>query len=135
MTRFPIRDPAVAKAYDAFLPQQREGLLSLRNLIFETAEQTEGVGRLEETLKWGQPAYLTPETKSGSTIRLGRPKQGGIAIYAHCQTSIIADFQSLFPDEMTYEGNRAVHFTPEDELPMEALTMLIRSALTYKLRR
>ena len=108
--------------------------MRLRELIFETAEQTEGVGRLEETLKWGQPAYLTPETKSGSTIRLGRPKQGGIAIYTHCQTSIIADFQSLFPDELTYEGNRAVHFEMDKALPLDKLQLLIRSALTYELR-
>lgn len=35
----------------------------LRDLIFEVAEATEGVGSLEETLKWGEPAYLTSEKK------------------------------------------------------------------------
>jgi hypothetical protein len=41
---------------------------------------TPGVGALHETLKWGQPAYLTPETRSGTTLRLGVPKSGGYAI-------------------------------------------------------
>ena len=35
----------------------------LRQLIFETAAATEVVGELEETLKWGEPSYLTPKTK------------------------------------------------------------------------
>lgn len=49
-------------------------LLALRRLIFDTAKATKGVGVLQETLKWGQPSYLTPQTKSGSTIRIDRVK-------------------------------------------------------------
>lgn len=79
-------DPNVERVFAAF-PQGDQGcLLALRELIFEVAGRTEGVGEIQETLKWGQPAYLTPQTKSGSTIRLGIPKKGGFAIYTHCQT-------------------------------------------------
>ena len=47
----------------------------LRNIIFEVAKNTEGVGELVETLKWGEPAYLTSKTKSGTTIRIDwKPK-------------------------------------------------------------
>ena len=109
--------------------------LRLRGLIFETAAATPGVGALEETLKWGQPAYLTPETKAGSTLRLGLPKDGGFALYAHCQTTIVSDFRSLFPDAFAYEGNRAVRFDAGGALPREELTLLIRSALTYHLNK
>jgi len=130
----PFENPAVAAAYLSFPPLMREGLLALRKLIFETAAETAGVGTLEETLKWGQPAYLTPETKSGSTIRLGLPKQGGFALYAHCQTTIIPDFRSLFPDEFHYEGNRAVHFEEGAPLPLDPLRLLVRNALTYHLK-
>lgn len=131
----PFEDPAVAAAYESFPPREREGLLVLRDLIFETAAETPGVGRLEETLKWGQPAYLTPETRSGSTIRLGLPKQGGFALYTHCQTTIIPDFRSLFPDDFHYEGNRAVHFNEGTSLPLDPLRLLIHSALTYHLKQ
>lgn len=130
----PFESPAVAAAYESFPSQVRQGLLTLRSLIFETAAETPGVGTLEETLKWGQPAYLTPKTKSGSTIRLGLPKQGGFALYAHCQTTIIPEFRSLFPDEFQYEGNRAVHFRESTSLPLDPLRLLIRSALTYHLK-
>lgn len=129
----PIADPKVAAAFEVFAPDEREMLLQLRRLIFEVAAETKGVGRIEETLKWGQPAYLTPETKSGSTIRLGVPKSGGIAIFAHCQTSIISDFDAVFPGDFTLDGNRAVLLPTDADLPLDALRMLIRSGLIYHL--
>ena len=135
MTRFPIEDPAVSDAFAAFPETDRVALMELRELIFETAAETDGVGRLEETLKWGQPAYLTPETKSGSTLRLGKMKSGDVAVFAHCQTSIIADFRSLFPDDFNYEGNRAVCFSAGEAVPLEKLRLLIGSALNYRLRK
>ena len=133
--RPPFEDPAVEAAFAAFPAPARRGLLTLRRLIFETAAETPGVGALEETLKWGQPAYLTPETGSGSTIRLGRPKQGGLALYTHCQSRLLPDFRDLFPEDFVYEGNRAVLFEEGAALPLDKLRLLIRSALTYRLKR
>lgn len=129
-----FRDPRVAAAFAAFPPEAAEGMLTLRRLIFRTAAETPGVGRIHETLKWGQPAYLTPETGSGSTIRLGCPKQGGFAIYAHCQTSVIADFAALFPGDFVIEGNRALVFRHPSDIRTEPIRILIASALTYHLR-
>ena len=48
----------------------REKIDALRTLILDTAKSLEDVGHIEETLKWGELAYLTPDTLSGSTIRL-----------------------------------------------------------------
>src|ERR1017187_6318715 len=81
-------DPAVAAVFNAYPTPLKARLLALRRLIFETAKTTKGVGALEETLKWGQPSYLTPETKSGSTIRIDRVKStpNQYAVYFHCQT-------------------------------------------------
>ena len=134
MTHRPFSDPAVKAAFDEFPSDARTPLLALREMIFEVAETTPGVGGLEETLKWGQPAYLTPETKSGSTIRLGVPKDGGAALYAHCQTTIISDFRTHFPDEFVYEGNRAVRVDPEKPLERDLLKLLMTRALTYHLK-
>jgi len=130
----PFKDSDVDARFAGFPAPARAGLMELRSLIFETAAATPDVGVIRETLKWGQPAYLTEESKSGSTIRLGAPKQGGFAIYTHCQTSIISDFQSLFPNDFVYEGNRAIHFTNHQVPPSEPLRLLILSALTYHLR-
>ena len=130
----PFADPAVAAAFAAFPDRLRPALLSLRRLIFDVAAKTPGVGPLEETLKWGQPAYLTPETRSGSTLRLGLPKTGGFAVYAHCQTTIIPDFQALFPDDFTFEARRAVWFDDAEALPLDKLEWLVHRALTYHLK-
>ena len=70
-----IADPKVEEAFSVYSPAVRKKLMMLRSLIFDVASKTEGVGELEETLKWGQPSYLTKTTKAGSTIRLGREKR------------------------------------------------------------
>ena len=62
---------AVIEAYPA--PVRRK-LEAVRRLILDTARKTEGVGALEEALKWGQVSYLTSESKSGSTVRIDRVK-------------------------------------------------------------
>lgn len=127
----PFASADVARRFADFPEDARTGLLALRAMIFETAAALPEVGRVEETLKWGQPAYLTPETRSGSTIRLGLPRDGGFAIYAHCQTSIIPEFRDLFPDDFVYEGNRAVRFTAGRALAHDKLRLLVARALTY----
>ncbi len=130
----PFQDLHVKARFEALPEPARTGLLRLRRLIFQVARELPEVGRLEETLKWGQPAYLTPDTKSGSTIRLGLPKTGGFAIYTHCQTSLISDFRGIFRDHFEYEGNRAVHFRDADAIQPEKVRMLISRALTYHLK-
>ena len=66
----PFEHAGVAQAFEAYPPNIREKLLILRELIFETAASIEGVGKLEETLKWAEPAYVTSQSKSGSAVRI-----------------------------------------------------------------
>ena len=107
--------------------------MKLRKLIFDVAHGTEGVGELEETLKWGQPSYLTKQSKSGSTIRLGREKktEGDFAIYFKCQTTLVPTFKELFKNKFRYEGNRAILFNVKDKIPARELRRCIAMALTY----
>jgi Domain of unknown function (DU1801) len=129
----PFADAAVARTFDAYPPAMRRKLLALRALIFKTAAATDGVGELEETLKWGEPAYLTTQSRSGSTIRIdwkrARPSQ--YAMYFNCQTSLVDTFRSLFPHELTFEGNRAIVFEAGAKVPADALSFCIAAALTY----
>ena len=129
-----FEDQDVAAAFDTFEPAARKRLLAVRELIFDTAASTADVGRLHEALRWGQPAYLTPQTKSGSTLRLGVPAPGMIALYAHCQTTLIEDFHEQFP-EIAIEPKRAVLLHEDEQLPELAVVNLIRAALTYHLRK
>ena len=130
-------DPAVAAVFGAYGKDVQAKLLQLRRLIFDTAQETEGVGELEETLKWGQPSYLTPHSKSGSTIRIDRAKAGRdqVALYFHCQTNLVATFRELYPRELRYDGNRAIVLDVKDEMPEQALRHCISLALTYHLKK
>ena len=64
--RGPAPDQAAAAVFASYPPALRKKLTALRTLIFDVAKKTEGVGALEETLRWNEPAYLTP-SKAGST--------------------------------------------------------------------
>src|SRR6266481_3567216 len=99
----------VEAVFNAYPRPLKARLLALRRLIFQTAKATPGVGALQETLKWGQPSYLTPETKSGSTIRIDQVKAeaGQYAVYFHCQTNLVETFRELYP-ELRYGGNRSI---------------------------
>jgi Domain of unknown function (DU1801) len=132
-----VRDPAVAAVFDAYPKPLKTRLLALRRLIFETARATKGVGALQETLKWGQPSYLTPETKSGSTIRIDRVKAnpGQYAVYFHCQTDLVETFRELYPTEMSYGGNRCIVLDVAQKLPDAELRHCVALALTYHLRK
>lgn len=129
----PFQEAAVAQAFDDFPPRIRQRLLSLRELIFRTAASTDGVGALQETLKWGEPAYVTAQSGSGSTVRVGRSKSGPdrYALYFHCQTNLVDTFRTLFPDDFQFEGNRAIVFDAGDRVPLAQLAFCIAAALTY----
>jgi hypothetical protein len=124
----------VEAVFDAYPRPVKTRLLALRRLIFDTAKTTKGVGTLEETLKWGQPSYLTPETRSGSTIRIDqvKPEPGQYAVYFHCQTNLVETFRELYP-ELRYGGNRSILLDARDKVPEAALRHCVALALTYHL--
>lgn len=124
----------VAAAFEAFPPNERAGLMTLRDLILTVAAETPGVGPVSEELRWGQPAYLTPKTKSGSTLRLGVPKTGGFALFVHCRTWLIDDFRAFTGPEWQIDGARAVLFSEPGQTGHPAIRNLIRNALTYHLQ-
>jgi Domain of unknown function (DU1801) len=127
-------DPTVRAVFDATAPEPRAGMHVLRQLIFDVAARLPKVGRIDESLRWGVPAYLTSETRSGSTLRIGAPRAGGFALYCNCQTSLIADFRDLMGEAFCYEGNRAVVFRTAEELDAERIGMLVARALTWHQR-
>lgn len=128
-----IQNPAVAAVFDNYPNAIKTKMLQLRQLIFDTASSIGEVGELEETLKWGEPAYLTLQSGSGTTIRIDRKKGSDthFAMYLHCQTDLIDRFRSRFPGTFHFEGNRAIVFQTGQDLSLEALRVCIAEALTY----
>ncbi len=134
MRRFvDARVAAVFKGYPAGL---RTRLMALRELVFDTAAGTPGVGPLDETLKWGQPSYLAAESGSGTTVRLDRLKnRDGYAIYFHCQSGLVDQFRTMYPDTFAYEGKRAIVFETGTRVPVRALRHCLALALTHHARK
>lgn len=128
-----LSNPEVAAVFAEYPPAMRGRLMHLRQLIFDTAADIDGVGELEEALRWGEPAYITSESKSGSTIRIDRRKSSDTqyAMYFHCGTNLVERFRTAFPHEFRYEGNRAIVFDEDEDVPVEALRTCIEWALTY----
>lgn len=132
----PVMSPEVSAVFSSYDAETQTGLLALRRLVFDTAEETPGVGQLQETLRWQQPSYLTPQTKSGSTIRIaptGTKSNADYAMYFICHTDLVERFRSLFGDRFHYDGNRALEFSLGAEIPSNELRQCIAMALTYHL--
>jgi len=129
----PIQDAAVAAKFESYPLAVRAKLLQLRQLIFDTAEELDQVGAITEVLKWGEPAYLTSQTGSGSTIRIDwkpiSPDQ--YAMYFNCKTTLVDTFRSIFPSEFKFEGNRALVFNLAKSIPEDAVRHCVGAALTY----
>jgi hypothetical protein len=123
-------NPAVQDVFSSYPANVKNQMKQLRRLVFEAANEIEGLQTLEETLKWGEPSYLT---KHGSTVRMDwkekSPNQ--YAIYFKCTSKLVPTFREIYPTEFTYDGNRALVFSLDEKLPAEALKHCIKVALTY----
>ena len=119
--------------FRAYPPPLCKKLAAVRRLILDTARKTEGVGAIEETLKWGQPSFLTSQSGSRSTIRIDSLKSDPqrYALYFHCRTNLVSTFRNAYPEIFRYEGNRAIILRADDALPEEPLRHCIALALTY----
>ena len=128
---FPNKD--VQKVFDAYPEHHRKEMFVVRDLIFEVANSIEGVGEIEETLKWGEPSYLTSESKTGTTIRIDWKSKtpGYYAMYFNCQTNLVERFRNDFADDFEFEGDRAILFPVDRPIPVGPLSKCIAAALTY----
>lgn len=126
----------VDSALARFAPPVRARLLAIRAVIFAVAARSETIGPLTETLKWGEPAYLTEATGSGTTVRLGVSKQapGQGAVFVNCRTSLVSEFRAQFAEEFAYEGTRALILPADGPLPEGPLAICLHAALTYHRR-
>lgn len=123
----------VAAVFDSYPGNMKTKLLFLRQLIVETAAALEGIGEIEETLKWGEPSYLTPESKSGSTIRIAwkESRKEQYSMFFKCTADLVPAFRSKFPHKFNFGENRSIDFTLEDDVPVRELKLCVALALTY----
>ena len=125
-----IDSPDVARVFECYPASMRRKMLRLRQIVLDTASETEGIDAVEETLKWGEPSYLA---RGGSTIRIDWKEKtpGQYAIYFNCNSSLVETFKAVYGEAFTFEGKRAIVFGANEELPVEELKHCISLALTY----
>ena len=125
-----IQNPDAKSKFQSYPPKVRKQMKKLRNLVLETAKETEGLEQLEETLKWGEPSYLT---KHGSTLRMDwkEKKPDQYALYFKCTSKLIISIREVYGDLFTYEKNRAILFALDDKVPEKEIKHCMQLALTY----
>ena len=134
--KFPYQNAEVERVFAAYPVDIRRNLEMLRTWIFEIAEAHESVGPLEETLKWGQPSYLTTVSGSGTTVRIDQLKKqpGGYGMFVHCQTTLLSTYRDLYTGVLRFNGKRGVIFNIAEAPPESAVHHCIALALTYHQR-
>lgn len=131
MGKFTLKtDPKVNAVFENYPDFVRDKMQQLRELVIETAEETKDVTSLEETLKWGEPSFVT---KNGSTLRMDwkekTPEQ--YAMYFQCTSRLVDTFRLVFGQKFQYEGKRAIIFKLNQKIPELELKECIKATLVY----
>lgn len=123
-------NPKVKTVFDNYPKEVKQQMQKLRELVLKTANEIEGLDKLEETLKWGEPSYLT---KHGSTLRMDwkEKKPNQFAMYFKCTSKLVPTFKAVFGNKFKYEDNRAIIFELKDKVPEKELKQCIKMTLTY----
>ena len=73
-----IENPDVGQVFEGYPDSMRRKMLRLRQIILDTASETEGGNAVNETLKWGEPSYINEgrqyrqdrlESKNAGSVR------------------------------------------------------------------
>jgi len=122
-----IEFEAKLRSYPDFV---RDKMYYLRELVKETAAEIPEVIELEETLKWGEPSFMT---KNGSTLRMDwkekTPDQ--YQMYFKCTSRLVETFKLVFGNHFQYEKNRAIVFRIDQKIPLRELKKCVKAALLY----
>jgi hypothetical protein len=125
-----ISDKKAVQKFKSYPDAIKKKMADLRSLILEVARETAAIDTIEETLKWGEPSYIT---KKGTTLRIDwkekSPNQ--YAMYFQCTSRMIPTIKALYRDTFKYETTRAILFDLEAPLPILPLKDCINMALTY----
>ena len=123
-------DPRIEDVFANYPDFVQDKMYALRELVIETAKELPEITMIEETLKWGEPSFLT---KSGSTLRMDWKKKtpNQYQMYFKCTSRLVETFKVVFGDLFEYEKSRAIIFQLDQDIPKEALKQCIKATLLY----
>lgn len=122
-------NPEVQAKFESYPLEARAQLVKLRRHILVIAKD-KGLGRVEESLKWGQVSFFV---KGGSPIRIGwnRKDPDVIKLYFNCQTSLVETFKEIYKENLKFEGKRAIVIPLNTKIEIGPLGHCIGLALVY----
>ncbi len=131
MRKLTIRtSPAFEEKMLSYPERVRPKMQYLRELVIETAKAIPDVEELDETLKWGEPSFIS---KIGSSLRMdwkeNTPNQ--YQLYFNCSSRLVETFKLIFGDLFEYEKNRAIIFKIDEEIATTEVKECITAALRY----
>ncbi len=123
-------DPRVEAKFNSYPKHIQTKMNILRQLVLQTAKEIESIKALEETLKWGEPSFITNQ---GSTLRMDWKTKNAnqYAMYFKCTSKLVPTFKEIFADTFQYEKNRAILFELDSKIPKKELKECIRMTLLY----
>jgi len=102
----PFKNNDIEEKFNSYPDGIKQKLLKLRELIYEVALEEKSVTDIEETLKWGEPSYVTKIEIIG-TIKLqtfaGTPEYQSVKHGDKAETYFFI------------ESNKKICFTPDGE--------------------
>ncbi len=131
MSNFKIKtSPEFETKLTSYPDTVRDKMLYLRELVHQTATETPEIEELEETLKWGEPSFLT---KHGSTLRIDWKKKtpDQYQMYFKCTSRLVETFKLVYGDKFEYEKSRAIIFQLDQKIPSDKVKKCIKAALRY----
>lgn len=114
---------------DSYPEKARIYAKQIRALIYKTAE-LEGIDRIEESLKWGEPSFKSP---GGSPVRMDwkAKNPGNFYIFFNCKTTLVETFRILYDSRLKFEGSRAIIMDLTENIPEDILIHCFSMALKY----
>ena len=119
----------VRQKFESYPSLARELLLKIRAAVYEVAEEY-GLDEVTETLKWGEPAYLT---RQGSTLRIDWKSRNPnhVSVYFNCKTTLVETIKELYGDIFYIVGSREIQLPISASIPMTQLKACISMSLRY----
>ena len=123
--------PDLAHKFQSWPANAAQYASEIRALFIQTAQNFD-VRDLEESLKWGEPAWRPK--KGGTTLRASwSPKTPTeLGLFVDCKSDLCARMQSDFPNDFRFVAPRAMYLPLAQPVPTPAVTHLARIAFRYK---
>lgn len=126
--------PEIKNKFSSYPEPAQSHLLFLRQLIFDLAKE-ESLGKIDESLKWGEPSYLV---KKGSAIRMDWKARSPetLSLYFNCQSRLIEIFKEIYPENFNFVGKREIVFQLQElekkGFPLTELKDCLSMAMRYQ---